>query len=94
MSYEEKLTSHIKRAELALNDLRPVQVQKFAERYYRGDWRTCSVPDLLAGLIQEVGELAQELRSPWRVEEIAAEAADVANYAAMIADMIKSRAKK
>lgn len=91
LTHQETLTAHLKRAEFALNSLREYQMDKFAMRYYYGNWRESELADLLADLINAVGELALELRSPWRVEEISAEAADVANYAAIIADVARAR---
>jgi len=89
MSHNQRLTSHLKRAELALGNMREVQIEKFAERYYHGDWHEMTISDLQAQLIQEVGELAQALRRPWNKEECIRECADVANYATIIADVIR-----
>lgn len=94
MIYEKSLTTHLKRAEFALAALKDVQIDKFAKCFYKGDWRDADPQDLLIELINEVSELARAMRCRWQVDEIASEAADVANYAAIIADTVKARAAR
>jgi len=91
MIYNDRLTAHLKCAEFALGSLRVVQLEKFAERYYHGDWREMTLADLQVHLISEVSELARALRKPWETEECIRECADVANYAAIIADVLRRR---
>lgn len=53
---------------------------------HKGGWQQCSVDWLLARLIQEAGELAEEVVAEIAEQGVLYEAADVANFAMMIAD--------
>jgi NTP pyrophosphatase (non-canonical NTP hydrolase) len=76
--------------------LRP-SVRWFAERMerelranaYKGGWAGCDAPWLLKRLREETRELAEAIRGG-DAEDIAAEAADVANFAMMIADPLRT----
>ena len=53
---------------------------------HKGGWQRCSIDWLLARLIQEAGELAEEVIAEITEKGVLYEAADVANFAMMIAD--------
>ncbi len=78
--------------EKALVELLSVaQREKLRENAHKDHWRTCSVTFLLSRLDEEVHELRMEVLLGWsedRAEKILREAADVANFAAMIADVV------
>jgi NTP pyrophosphatase (non-canonical NTP hydrolase) len=86
--------------ELDIADCRP-EVQRFAvlmerklrDNDHKAGWHGDAAVELLARLVEESGELASFLvnhrglpMSAWR-QRVAAEAADVANFAMMIADV-------
>jgi len=84
---------HAKRGEDAINMLKPIQLIKFRARAHKGDWDRVPIISLLDALISEVWELkrAVEDRSAGVATsgDVINECADVANYAAMIADNLK-----
>jgi NTP pyrophosphatase (non-canonical NTP hydrolase) len=76
-------------------ELRP-QVAEFAqemerklrENDYKGGWDVCSMTYLVRRLSEEVAELKDALINPAQeFPDIIGEAADVANFAMMVADM-------
>lgn len=93
-SHSRLLSMHMKQAEYALSILKDYQIQKFAERYYKGGWEHMDLQEVLGLIIQEVSELARAIRRPWEKEEILREAADVANFCAIMADLIVHRETK
>ena len=64
----------------------PKMLRKLAQNSHKGNWGDLHVGALLAKLNHEVQELADAL-TEGDPHEIAKECADVANYAAMIADV-------
>lgn len=75
-----------------VDQLRVYQLQKLEARRAHGHWGDDSVSALFAKLRKELEELHFELfYRPGTPEQIARECADVANYAAMIADVVKAR---
>jgi NTP pyrophosphatase (non-canonical NTP hydrolase) len=56
--------------------------QKLRENSHKAHWRDCSREWLMSRLLDEV----EELRAAVTSEDVAREAADVANFAMMIAD--------
>jgi NTP pyrophosphatase (non-canonical NTP hydrolase) len=72
-----------------------IEVRRFAQAMeaelranaHKGGWSTCSTGYLLRRLGQEVGELRRALNSRASRETVLSEAADVANFAMMIADV-------
>ena len=77
-------------------ELRP-EVQDFAHAMeialrrndHKGGWRECRLTWLVERLYQEADELARAITSGAPHAEIEREAADVANFAMMIADVAK-----
>lgn len=63
-----------------------VMEQKLRENEHKGGWRNDSTWALLARLREEVGEMYDVLSSPIDPVVVGREAADVANFAMMIAD--------
>lgn len=63
--------------------------QKLRENDYKGGWGECELPWLLGRLRQEVDELGAvaQARPPMGPEQVGREAADVGNFAMMIADV-------
>lgn len=59
---------------------------------YKGGWRECEVEELFRLLNEEVGELGDVLKNGGHISDarIISECADVANFAMMIADIVKS----
>ncbi|HHW13724.1 MAG TPA: hypothetical protein GXX28_02150 [Firmicutes bacterium] len=58
----------------------------------KSDWRETELTDLQDGLLDEYGELEEAVATLCAgdgVEDVYREAADVANYAMMIADVVK-----
>jgi len=84
---------HVKHGEEAINMLRPIQLMKFRARAHKGSWDNVPIVSLLTLLMDEVMELkkAIEDRSAGIATsgDVIYECADVANYAAMIADNLK-----
>jgi NTP pyrophosphatase (non-canonical NTP hydrolase) len=79
-----------------------VMEAKLRENDHKGGWKGCDVGRLLGYLREETDELAKELgnttpcgcreagchHTPWRnPQRVAREAADIANFAMMIADV-------
>lgn len=62
-----------------------VMLEKLGENRYKGHWSDMSQKWLLNRLRQETGELRRAIEGG-KATEIAREAADVANFAMMIAD--------
>jgi NTP pyrophosphatase (non-canonical NTP hydrolase) len=61
--------------------------QRAKLRANRGhEWRDCTSSEMLARLREEVDELARALRDGSHADLVWGEAADVANFAAMVAD--------
>lgn len=72
-----------------LERFRACMVDKLQQNLHKGDWSRHGFKDLLSWLRQEVIELEDELdREDGEIvpAKVAAEAADVANFALMIAD--------
>jgi len=66
-----------------------IMERKLKANDHRGGWRTCDPLFLLARLLEEAGELAGAVCSPaYDRRLIQKEAADVANFAMMIADVV------
>lgn len=84
---------HVKHGEEAINMLRPIQLMKFRARAHKGDWDRVPIITIFGFLMDEVSELkkAIEERSAGLATsgDVINECADVANYAAMIADNLK-----
>ncbi len=59
--------------------------QKLRENDHKGGWHHNKAPELVSRLLEEVAELRTALTQPGSAETVA-EAADVANFAMMIAD--------
>lgn len=59
---------------------------KLQENDHKGGWENCSVEYLLNRLNEEAQELFYATETPNSMETIIREAADVANFAMMIAD--------
>jgi NTP pyrophosphatase (non-canonical NTP hydrolase) len=62
--------------------------QKLQENDYNGGWDICSTCWLGARLVEEVGELLIAISESHCPDEIKREAADVANFAMMLADKV------
>lgn len=68
--------------------------QKLSVNRHKGDrpgWLACSPEDLLARVKEEVAEVEEAIASGANPEEVWAEAADVGNMVAMVADSYASR---
>ena len=64
--------------------------RQLAENDWKGGWEHCSLWELYQRLLEEAGELAGVL-SGYSNGSVIDEAADVANYAMMIADILHTR---
>jgi len=62
-------------------------LKKLNENNHKTHWRHCEVEYLVDRLVQESDELFTAIEDEHSPEEIIRECADVANFAAMIADM-------
>lgn len=60
--------------------------KKLIQNHFKGYWNGCSKAYLIKRLRQELKELVDALESGSRTEAVTKEAADVANFAYMIAD--------
>lgn len=67
---------------------------KLEANTHKGDWRDSPITDLVIGLLNEIDELVESVAIGHDPEDIVKEAADVANYAMMIADVYRLRQKK
>lgn len=77
----------IKEQELHLvNNLGRIQLEKLRLNCRKSHWGDCSIPWLVKRLQEEVGELFEALLFDGDCYEIEQECADIANFAAMIAD--------
>ena len=102
---KSRLKNRIKELEKQLNSklndctkikLRP-EILWFAEQMekklqsndYKGGWNDCSIKYLLYSLKEEIKELSDELNQKSNSSNIIKEAADIANFAMMIADKCK-----
>lgn len=74
-----------------VDQLRVYQLEKLEAYRAKGHWHNDSRYGLLRLLQIEVDELIDAITSRKSPEDIARECADVANYAAMIADVVKAR---
>jgi len=73
-----------------LDDFRLAMLEKLQANEDKGGWEDCDLDDLKTRLVGEVSELFHAIRHEPR-ENIIYEAADVANYAMMIAWIAKHR---
>ena len=72
----------------ALNRFHTTMFVKLSEKQYKGGWEDLSPSELLSMLKVEVKELEEALdKENTNRRDIAREAADVANFAMMIADV-------
>ena len=60
--------------------------KKLDENSGKGHWSMCSMQYLFSRLAQETGELSRANKKKFHPDQIDREAADVANFAMMIAD--------
>jgi len=67
--------------------------EKLLENDRKSHWKGCSDKWLLNRLRQETGELKRAIGSKLDSEQVAREAADVANFAMMIADNARRSAQ-
>ena len=67
---------------------------KLSENSHKGGWHRCTRGYLLRRLWQENAELVQAVKRGATKAEVIAEAADVANFAMMLADTYEEPAKK
>jgi hypothetical protein len=72
-----------------LTVLHPFQLEKLERDVSKGDWKKEHINDLVRNLEEEIMELWLELSSG-TPESIIRECADIANFAAMIADKVMS----
>ncbi|MCK9361709.1 hypothetical protein M0Q28_05835 [Patescibacteria group bacterium] len=63
-----------------------VMQQKIDANSHKSGWEYCTIKWLLNRLVQEKGELKRAIEKKLHPDEIDREAADVANFAMMIAD--------
>lgn len=97
---ESKLAAalaEVERVRGRLESLRPtvrrfaeVMEQKLRDNHHKGGWDDCRPLDLLKRLFEEADELEGAIRDhgeEWNGHVVAREAADVANFAMMIADV-------
>lgn len=64
--------------------------QKLKENSWKGGWKNCDLQYLSMRLTQEKKELIKAVKDKKSKEEVWREAADVANFAMMIADNFKN----
>lgn len=79
----------MKRGEAAIDRLREIQLIKFEMNEHKGEWKEVDARKLFALLCLEVNELKMAIDYDGKVEEIVRECADVANFAVMIADVVR-----
>ncbi len=83
--------SRVEEEERIVAVLSAAQREKLRENAHKSHWSTDSLSVLFDGLIDEVQELRIEIftnRGEDRAEKVLRESADVANFAAMIADVV------
>ena len=68
--------------------------EKLHKNDHKGTWDELSYEYLLARLRQETGELTEAIEARLPANDIIDEAADVANFAMMIADIARKRKGK
>ena len=73
--------------EHSVNQFALLMKKKLYDKRHKGHWRNQDRSWLFAQLIKEVGELAERLSEDATWIEIAEEAADVANFSMMVADV-------
>ena len=66
---------------------------KLRANAHKGGWQNCTMAYLTRRLGQEAGELRRAIARNAPSKEVVAEAADVANFAMMIADVYRPRVK-
>jgi len=71
-----------------------VMLAKLGENAWKSPWSKSSVKWLRNRLRQEVAELGRAIRNGDTAEAVAREAADVANFAMMIADNYRREAER
>jgi len=81
--------SRIEDEQRIVRDLGIVQLGKLRANKHKPDWQAESVDDLFAFLLLEVEELRAALLIGKRAH-VALECADVANFAAMLADRVSA----
>jgi NTP pyrophosphatase (non-canonical NTP hydrolase) len=64
--------------------------QKLRENDYKGGWKNCEVSFLIGAIEKELGELKEVVKNG-EFAKIIREAADVANFAMMIADQVRGK---
>jgi hypothetical protein len=82
----------MRRGESAIDFLREYQLQKFAEREYKGEWKHVTIGKLLTLMRREFSELTDAVGFGDHNEAIR-ECADIANYAAIIADVLRLKSE-
>lgn len=75
----------------ALRRLQEDQASKFRQRRHHGSWEGMDPMAAFDRMIEEAAELREELvRSPRDERRVRAEAADVANFAAIVSDLVST----
>lgn len=80
-----------KEEECLVGNLGRIQLEKLRLNCRKSHWESCSIPWLLRRLQEEVGELFEALLLEGDPYEIEQECADIANFAAMIAQNKRCR---
>lgn len=78
------------RIETAVNRLAGYMIEKLQKNAHKGDWLQCDLEFLFRRLEDERQELTSAVESGLHPEEVLREAADVANFAMMIAECVES----
>lgn len=74
--------------------LRPYQLAKLEKYRWKGGWQGDDPLTLFERAYMELNEMYDALTAGAPAEEIASECADVANFVAMIADVVLERGKR
>src|SRR5207237_2877466 len=76
---------------LLLGNFAAAMAERLDANSFKTGWQQMTAGALLRRLKQEVGELDRALKSGADAQRITQEAADVANFAAMIADVVREQ---
>lgn len=71
-----------------------VMEEKLSQNDWQGGWQNCPVDWLLSRVWEEMRELEIAMQKPWNKATVVREAADVANFVMMIADVVGALEKR
>ena len=78
----------------AVRDFAKEMEKRLLDNDYKGGWDDCTPAWLLKRLGEEMKELRRAVRAKEPTEQISEEAADVANFAMMVADVTAFRGSR